>query len=110
MTSREFQQRALALPEATEAPHFERTSFRVRNKIFATLAPEKAEAVLKLSPVDQAVFTGNGGGAIYPVPNKWGQQGWTIVELEAVEGTLLEAALACAYKGVAPKSLGDRVG
>ena len=27
---------AMALPEATEAPHFQRTSFRVRGKIFAT--------------------------------------------------------------------------
>jgi hypothetical protein len=27
---------ALALPEVTEAPHFDRTSFRVRGRIFAT--------------------------------------------------------------------------
>jgi hypothetical protein len=27
---------ALSLPEAAEAPHFERTSFRVKGKIFAT--------------------------------------------------------------------------
>ena len=31
---------ALALPEAVEAPHFERTSFRVRGKIFATAEGE----------------------------------------------------------------------
>ena len=30
---------ALALPEATEQPHFELTSFRVRGKIFATVPP-----------------------------------------------------------------------
>jgi hypothetical protein len=30
---------ALALPEATESPHFESASFRVRGKIFATLPP-----------------------------------------------------------------------
>ena len=30
---------ALALPEATESPHFQATSFRVRGKIFAT-APD----------------------------------------------------------------------
>jgi hypothetical protein len=30
---------ALALPEATEAPHFTSTSFRVRGKIFATAPP-----------------------------------------------------------------------
>ena len=30
---------ALALPEVEEAPHFDRTSFRVRNKIFVTAKP-----------------------------------------------------------------------
>lgn len=30
---------ALALPEASEEPHFERASYRVRSKIFATLEP-----------------------------------------------------------------------
>jgi hypothetical protein len=30
---------ALALPEATEAPHHDMTSFRVANKIFATMPP-----------------------------------------------------------------------
>ena len=31
---------ALSLPEATEEPHFEYASFRVRGKIFATVPPE----------------------------------------------------------------------
>jgi hypothetical protein len=31
---------ALSLPEATEEPHFEKTSFRVGGKIFATMTPE----------------------------------------------------------------------
>jgi hypothetical protein len=32
---------ALALPEATEAPHFDYASFRVRGKIFATVPPDQ---------------------------------------------------------------------
>lgn len=31
---------ALSLPEATEEPHFESTSFRVRGKIFVTAPPD----------------------------------------------------------------------
>ena len=31
---------ALALPEATEEPHFHLASFRVKGKIFATVAPD----------------------------------------------------------------------
>jgi hypothetical protein len=36
-----FRELALSFPEATEAPHFEKTSFRVKNKIFATLDLKK---------------------------------------------------------------------
>jgi hypothetical protein len=31
---------ALSLPEATEEPHFDKSSFRVRGKIFATAPPD----------------------------------------------------------------------
>jgi hypothetical protein len=30
---------ALSLPEVTEQPHFEKSSFRIRSKIFATVPP-----------------------------------------------------------------------
>ncbi len=32
---------AVSLPEATEEPHFDLTSFRVKGKIFATVPPEE---------------------------------------------------------------------
>jgi len=35
----QVRQFALAMPEASEAPHFDMTSFRVRGKIFATMPP-----------------------------------------------------------------------
>jgi hypothetical protein len=31
---------ALSLPEATEQPHFDKSSYRVRGKIFATVPPD----------------------------------------------------------------------
>lgn len=40
MTIEEVTEYALSLPETTEEPHFERRSFRVRGKIFATAPPE----------------------------------------------------------------------
>jgi len=40
MTIQEVTEYALSLPEATEEPHFERRSFRVNGKIFATALPE----------------------------------------------------------------------
>jgi hypothetical protein len=38
---REF---SMSLPEATESPHFDMSSFRVHGKIFATLPPDDAHA------------------------------------------------------------------
>jgi hypothetical protein len=35
---------ALSLPETSEAPHFESTSFRVRGKIFVTIPPDAEHA------------------------------------------------------------------
>ena len=42
MKLQQGRQYALSLPEATEEPHFELTSFRVRGKIFATSPPGEA--------------------------------------------------------------------
>jgi hypothetical protein len=40
MTEDDVRSLALALPDTTEAPHHERTSFRVGGKIFATMPPQ----------------------------------------------------------------------
>jgi hypothetical protein len=40
MTTQDVRRMALALPETTEAPHHDRTSFRVGGRIFATVPPD----------------------------------------------------------------------
>lgn len=40
MTLAQARKLALALPEASEEPHFDKWSFRVRGKIFATVPPD----------------------------------------------------------------------
>jgi predicted DNA-binding protein (MmcQ/YjbR family) len=47
---------ALSFPEADEQPHFEKASFRIKKKIFATLSEKDKRCTVKLSPVDQSVF------------------------------------------------------
>ena len=96
---------ALSLPEVTEEPHFEKTSFRVRKKIFATYDGGHNRLSLKLSPVNQDVLSSMDRAAVYPVPNKWGQQGWTFVELARVNELLLIDAVKLAYCEVAPARL-----
>ncbi|HHZ65305.1 MAG TPA: MmcQ/YjbR family DNA-binding protein [Flavobacteriales bacterium] len=92
VTSATVREQALEFEDTTEEPHFEKTSFRVKNKIFATLDESKHQVVLKLSEVDQSVFSAYDDSIIYPVPGGWGKKGWTIVELEIVrEDVFLDA-------------------
>ena len=96
---------ALSYPETDEHDHWGRPSFRVKKKIFATLWPIEKRAVLKLSLVDQSVFTEYNPEIFYPIDNAWGKQGWTFVELKKVRKDMFEDALNLAWKEVAPKSL-----
>lgn len=56
-----------------------------------------------LSEVDQSVFSAFDKSVIYPVPNKWGKQGATFVELEKVRKTMLKDALKRAYNKILSK-------
>ena len=96
-----FKELALSFPETVEQPHFEKTSFRFRKKIFATLSEETSLAVIKLSAVDQSVFSSFDKTIIYPVENKWGKQGWTAINLKKVRKNMLKDALTTAYNQVA---------
>jgi predicted DNA-binding protein (MmcQ/YjbR family) len=98
-----FRKLALSFPEATEEPHFEKSSFRIRKKIFATFDEKNNRAVLKLNEIDQSVFCASSEMIFYPIPNKWGKQGWTIVELSKVRPEMFEDALIRSYENVISK-------
>ncbi|WP_257668995.1 MmcQ/YjbR family DNA-binding protein [Parapedobacter tibetensis] len=101
MTTRAFRDLALSFPGTIENPHFDRAAFKVENKrIFASLHEESGTANLKLPEADQSAFCSFGKGAIYPIPNKWGQQGWTTFELQKIPHELMLDALDTAYKDV----------
>ena len=103
-----FSQLALSFEQVTEEPHFQKTSFRIKKKIFATLDTKAQKAVLKLSEIDQSVFCAFDKAVIYPVSGSWGKQGWTVIELKKVKKTMLRDALTCAYRSVAPKQLSEK--
>ena len=104
-----FRKLALSFPEATEEPHFEKTSFRVKKKIFATWDEKHNRACLKLSAIDQDVFSSADNSIIYPLNNKWGKQGWTIIEMKKVHKDMFADALTTAYCEVAPGALARQV-
>ena len=101
MSPTAFRKMALSFPDTEENPHFDRAAFKVAGKrIFATMHEKSKTANLKLSPTDQSVFCTFGKKAVYPVPNKWGLQGWTTFELKDTPAELMLDALDTAYQEV----------
>ena len=96
-----FRQIALSLEGANEEPHFEKTSFRVKKKIFATLNEKENRATIKLSLTEQDLFCVYDKNVMYPVPNKWGKQGWTHINLKTIPKEMCEDALKTAYSQIA---------
>ncbi|REG81714.1 MmcQ/YjbR family DNA-binding protein [Algoriphagus antarcticus] len=102
MTTHEsFTQLALSFPGTESAPHFDRTAFRViKKRTFATLNEKSKTANLVLSLDEQMAFCEFNNEAIYPVPNKWGEKGWTTFDLQKVSKDVLFEALNSAYSDV----------
>jgi predicted DNA-binding protein (MmcQ/YjbR family) len=99
---------ALSFDEAEEQPHLEKSSFRIRKKIFATLDAKNNRVVVKLSLIDQSVFSDFNKTIIYPATGAWGKQGWTIIELKKIRKETLVDALTTSYCTVAPKKLAKK--
>jgi predicted DNA-binding protein (MmcQ/YjbR family) len=104
-----FRALALSFPETSEQPHFKKTSFRVGKKIFATYDEKNNSVCIKLSEIDQDVFSSYNNEIIYAVPNKWGKQGWTLIELKAVPKAIFIDAIKMAYNEVAPKKNKNKI-
>lgn len=109
VTFKILQELALSFPETTVEPHFEKSSFRVKKKIFVTYDANQQIACVKLSLLDQDLFSLHDKTTIYAVPNTWGKQGWTYIELTKVKKNVLEDIIKSAYCEVAPKKLADLI-
>ena len=98
-----FCQLTLQLKDVNEKPHFQKRSFCVGKKIFATLDEKEKKAVLKLTETDQSIYCLLDSTAIYPVPGRWGKQGWTSVCLEKTGRDIMAELLQKAHHAVASK-------
>jgi predicted DNA-binding protein (MmcQ/YjbR family) len=104
-----FRELALSFPETTEEPHFEKISFRVKKKIFATYNAAVHRACVKLSAIDQDVFCKTNLNIIFPVDNLWGKQGWTLIDMNDINEAVFIDALTTAYCQVAPARLANKI-
>jgi len=100
--ARDLKRIALSLEGTREAPHFDRTAFRVA-RIYATLAADGQTANLAFTPDEQEFKVMMAPAAFSPVPNAWGKQGWTTLTLSQVDETELRAALQMAWQHALPK-------
>jgi hypothetical protein len=95
--ARDFRRIALSLAGTTEAPHFDRTAFKVR-RIYATLAPDGKSANLMLSPDEQALKCEVAPEAFAKIPNAWGARGAATAKLSALSVAELRSALEIAWR------------
>lgn len=91
-----FTRMAMALPQVTSAPHFDRTAFKVK-RTFATLAGDGRSVNLKLTPDEQEFKCQLAPEVFRPIDNGWGRQGWTVMDLAAATKADVQAALEMAY-------------
>jgi len=98
----EFRRLALSLEGTTEAPHFDRTAFKVA-RIYATLAADGRTANFKFAPVEQELKCLVAPEAFAPIPNAWGKQGWTTATLAKLSIPELRNALEMAWRHAHPK-------
>ena len=104
MTEDEIAAIALALPGTSESAHFGKRDFRVRGKVFLTL-PRPGEAVVKLSPDQQALGIATAPEVLVPVPGAWGLKGWTVLRYGACEPAHAAGLIEKAWATVAPRSV-----
>jgi hypothetical protein len=104
MTSDELRRLALGLPGAHEAPHFERTSFRVGKRIFATMTADGTEAMVRVAPPERVRELLDGMPGVFFSYGGWTERGGAVgVRLAAVDPRLLEDLLVESWQRIAPK-------
>jgi len=101
-TAADLRRLALSLEGTTEAPHFDRTAFKVE-RIYATLAADGRPVNFKFAPDEQELKCLVAPEAFAPVPNAWGKQGWTTATLAKLTVPELRSALEIAGRHALPK-------
>ena len=94
---------ALALPGASEAPHFHRLAFRTPRKMFATLDAEAGDLNLMFDPNLRDFYCEQAPHAFAPCAGGWGRMGATRCDLQVVDEPTLTSALLAAHGLAAPK-------
>ena len=74
--------------------------FRVNGKIFATIHPDHAYGMVKLTPEQQHEFVNTHPTVFAPESGAWGRAGCTSVRLDSVDEETLGEAMTLAWQNV----------
>jgi hypothetical protein len=106
MTAAAFRKLALSLPQATEAPHFERVSFRVGKKIFATMTAGGDEAMVRVAPRQRLYALLKAQPQIFFSYGGWTERNGSCgVHLAKIDGAQMRELLVDSWRHSAGKRL-----
>ena len=95
---------ALALPEAEEKETWGEATFRVKDKMFATLGADGTQAGVKASLENQARLVAR-DPETFSVSHYTGRFGWVTVQVARVERDEMRELLVDAWRRTAPMKL-----
>jgi len=99
MNAEDFRRIALSFEGAEEGSHMGVPDFRVRGRIFATLASQdQGYGNLMLTPEQQADFVRELPEIFLPIPGGWGRMGMTHIRLAQASEEVLDGALRTAWR------------
>src|ERR671916_510974 len=98
----DFRELALSLPEAEEKETWGHPTFRVRDKMFASAAPDLSTGTVKSSLDEQRALT-EMDPETFSVPKYVGKHGWIGIQLDRVDPGELRELVIEAWRMTAPK-------
>ena len=104
ITADEFRQVVRSLPETGERETWGHPTFRVRDKMFATLSDDGREATVKATRQEQAALVA-ASPETFGVPAYVGRHGWVGVRLATVDPVELRELLVEAWRQTASRRL-----
>jgi hypothetical protein len=100
----ELRRAALSLPEAEERETWGHPTFRVRDKLFATLADDGSQASVKATRQEQQALLA-ADPETFGVPAYVGRHGWVSIRLATADPAEVRELLTEAWRQTAPRRL-----
>jgi hypothetical protein len=104
ITGEELRKLALSLPGVEERETWGHPTFRVRDKIFFTLAPDGSSAGVKASLEEQGLLIAS-DPETFSVADYVGRYGWVHAQLASADARVMRELVVEAWRRTAPKTV-----